>query len=64
MKRLLRTIILVVIALFVGVYLGAYVGKDKLNEYSQIGGKKVLDATKTSCQWVINQCQKIEEKDA
>ena len=61
MKRILFTIILVVIALLAGVYLGAYVGKEKLNEYSLIGGKKLISMTKTGCLWVKEQWQEDKQ---
>lgn len=57
MKRLLFTIILMVASLFVG----AYVGKEKLNEYSLIGGKKLISMTKTSCQWIKEQWQEDKQ---
>lgn len=60
MKRLLFTIILVVIAL----YIGAYIGKDNLDKYSLQGGKKLISMTKTSCQWVKTQWQELGDKDA
>ena len=60
MKRLLITIILVILAFFAG----AHIGRDGLKDYSLTGGKKAISLTKTSCQWIISQCQAIEDKDA
>ncbi len=51
MRRLLFTIVLVIIAL----YVGAYVGKEKMNKFYLSAGKKIVSGTKRTVVWVTDQ---------
>ena len=50
MRRLLFTIILIIIALNIG----AYVGKKKMNKFYIAAGEKTIQQTKTTILWVRN----------
>jgi hypothetical protein len=60
MRRLLITIVLIIIALNVG----AYVGKEKLNKFYLFAGEKTIKATKNTVVWTSNKWneQEIPEK--
>jgi hypothetical protein len=51
MRRLLFTIVLIIIALNVG----AYVGKENLNSFYLSAGKKTITATKNTVVWTTEQ---------
>lgn len=51
MRRLLFTIVLVIIVLNIG----AYVGKEKMNKFYFSSGKKVISGTKKVVIWVTGQ---------
>ncbi len=53
MRRLLTTIVLVIIALNVG----AYVGKEKMNGFYLSAGKKIVAGTKKVTVWTTKQWQ-------
>jgi uncharacterized protein (UPF0333 family) len=60
MRRLLFTIVLIIIALNVG----AYVGKEKMNKFYLAAGEKTIKATKNTVVWTSNKWneQEIPEK--
>ena len=51
MRRLLFTIVLIIIAL----YVGAYVGKEKMNEFYVAAGKKTIKTTKNTVVWITDE---------
>jgi len=51
MRRLLFTIVLVIIAL----YVGAFVGKEKMNRFYLSAGKKIVSGTKKVTVWTTEQ---------
>ena len=51
MRRLLFTIVLIIIALNVG----AYVGKEKMNSFYLSAGKKTIETTKKTVVWTTKQ---------
>ncbi len=57
MRRLLTTIVLVIIALNVG----AYVGKEKMNKFYLSAGKKTIDKTKKIVIWTTERWQKKQQ---
>jgi hypothetical protein len=56
MRRLLLTIVLIIIALNVG----AYVGKEKMNEFYVSAGKKSIQATKNAVVWITGEWEEVE----
>ncbi len=60
MRRLLFTIVLVIIAFNVG----AYVGKEKMNKLNLSAGKKIVSGTKKVVVWATEQwsSDKLPEK--
>ena len=59
MRRLLFTIVLIIIALNVG----AYVGKEKMNMFYLSAGKKTIKATKNTVVWTKEQWnEEVTEK--
>ena len=56
MRRLLITIVLIIIALNIG----AYVGKEKMNKFYVSAGSKTIQQTKKTTLWV---CGKWNEKE-
>jgi len=51
MRRLLFTIVLIIIALNIG----AYVGKEKMNNFYLSAGKKTIKVTKNTVVWTTKQ---------
>jgi hypothetical protein len=59
MRRLLFTIVLIIIALNVG----AYVGKEKMNKFYLAAGEKTIETTKKTVVWTTNKWnEEIPEK--
>jgi len=56
MRRLLFTIVLIIIALNIG----AYVGKEKMNKFYIAAGEKTIQQTKKTTVWV---CGKWKEEE-
>ena len=51
MRRLIFTVVLIIIALNVG----AYVGKEKMNKFYIFAGKKTIKAAKNTAVWTTEQ---------
>ena len=59
MRRLLFTVVLIIIALNVG----AYVGKERMNSFYLSAGKKTITVTKSTVAWTTEQWnEEIPEK--
>jgi hypothetical protein len=56
MRRLLFTIVLIIIALNVG----AYVGKEKMNKFYLAAGEKTIKTTKNAVAWTTDTWNKKE----
>jgi hypothetical protein len=56
MRRLLFTIVLIIIA----SYVGAFIGKEKMNKFYIAAGEKTIQQTKKTTLWV---CGKWNEKE-